>query len=110
MNAVESVGSAVLLIIAALFFFTAFAGQINTLTNTMRNAAGNITAPTATVPAGSIAVPQSLNYSREVSTAAAQWYTVTQTYTPYLVSAAFIALLTAIGVIIGALNARKRQD
>jgi len=71
--------------------------------------------PTATVPAGSVAIPQflnasgaaqSLNASGAVSKAASQWYTVATQFTPYLISGAFIALIVALGLIIGALNAK----
>ena len=105
---VESIGSIVLIIIAAVFFFDLFSSLISSLMRNGVNQVGNLTTavPTATVPAGSVPIPQSLNASGAVSNAASQWYTVATQFTPYLISGAFIAFVVALGIIIGALNAK----
>ena len=107
-SSVESIGSIVLIIIAAVFFFDLFSSLISTLMRNGVNQVGNLTTavPTATVPAGSVALPQSLNASGAVSKAVSQWYTVATQFTPYLISGAFIAFIVALGLIIGVLNAK----
>ncbi|MGC8597073.1 MAG: hypothetical protein ACP5NY_04045 [Thermocladium sp.] len=108
-SSVESLGSVALLIIAALFFFDLFTTQVGGLMRTTMNQVGNVTsiAPTVTVPPGSPSIPQALNAS--VSKATNQWFTIVTQYTPYLISAAMIALIVALGVIIGALNAKATR-
>lgn len=107
---IESVGSTALMIIAALLFFTVFSTQISGFINTIKDTVGNYTAPPAQVPPGNPQVPQALNSTGAVSSAASQWFTVMTQYTPYLASAAFIALIMALGMIIGALNAKKNSE